>query len=61
MWRSVGCRLHRSVDAYYLARADPTLRVAVIEREVAAFGAERAQRRFGCSALFRDLRCQAPA
>lgn len=37
--------------AYYLARADPTLRVAVIEREVAGFGASGRNGGW-CSALF---------
>ena len=37
--------------AYYLRRADPTLRVAVLEQEVAGFGASGRNGGW-CSALF---------
>ena len=37
--------------AYYLARADPTLRIVVLEREVAGFGASGRNGGW-CSALF---------
>jgi glycine/D-amino acid oxidase-like deaminating enzyme len=43
--------LHGAVTAYYLAVADPSLRVAVLEREVAGFGASGRNGGW-CSAIF---------
>jgi glycine/D-amino acid oxidase-like deaminating enzyme len=47
----VGAGLTGLWTAYYLRRADPTLRVAVLEREVAGFGASGRNGGW-CSALF---------
>src|SRR5688500_19204044 len=37
--------------AYYLLRRDPSLRVAVVEREIAGFGADRKSTRLNSSHL----------
>ena len=44
-------RVHRSVDGHYLAEADPSLRIAVVEAETAGFGASGRNGGW-CSALF---------
>lgn len=47
----VGAGLTGLWTAYYLARADPTLRVVVLEQEIAGFGASGRNGGW-CSALF---------